>query len=90
MKVYAKKHNMVCEPYEPNNQNANSLLISTSNSNNIAKIIDIDTKDNYDCKYQCGDIVVYDEQYATKCVLCGKEYIIVSEVDVLAIIKEDE
>lgn len=90
MKVYAKNYNLVCEPYEVQTQNSSHLLINTSNSNNIAKIIDIDEEYNDHNKYHCGDIVIYDAQYASKCMLCGKEYIIFCEGDVLAIIKEDE
>lgn len=90
MKIYARNYNFVCEPYKPQNQSSNSLLIDVSNSNNIAKIIDIDPIIHDDCVYDCGDIIVYDEQYATKCVLYGKEYIIVGSSDVVATIKEDE
>ena len=89
MKIYARNYNVVCEPYKPQNQTSNSLLIDISNSNNIAKIIDIDPIYD-DCAYDCGDIIVYDEQYAIKCVLCGKEYIIVGTSDIYATIKEDE
>lgn len=91
MKVYAKNNTLVCEPYELQNQNSNTLLIGIENCNDIAKIIDIDTtKTNNEDNYMVGDIIVYDTKYVKECVLCGKKYLMIPRCNVLAIIKEDE
>ena len=91
MRVYAKNNTLVCEPYELKNQSSSSLFVSIDNSDNIAKIIDLDDSINNDYGYNRNDIIIYDNtKYVKECVLCGKKYIMIPKCNVFAIIKEDE
>ena len=89
MRLYAKNHTLVCEPYELKNQNSRSLIVGIEDCKEIAKIIDLDETTN-DKGYNRNDIIVYDTKYVKECVLCGKKYIMIPKHNVLAIIKEDE
>ena len=90
MKLYARNNYLICEPYELT-QSSNGLLIQNANVNKIEKVINADGANCFcdvDCKV--GDIILYDTDKAKDYMLNGKKYIIINNIDVFAIVKENE
>lgn len=86
MKLYAM-NKLLCEPYKLKNESSNSFIVTAESSGCIAKIISV-----YEgCEdYREGMIVFCDKEYALEYIIAGKKYLAIDELDVLAIIKEDE